>query len=168
MLFREQVAHTALLDPPLQPRRAFHGTFAPCQALSNQLLRALPFLRNKRPERQDYHQQFLCNVVSLPFLRTQTALINQFVTVHFSNCFSYRYCESVDLFKKRRAVATCQAIKKSSTKFAPSTTISNPSVTSLLLTIAKHCMANRLISLQQVISMLRLGKPLPHQRPLFS
>ena len=51
MLFREQVALTALLDRPLQLRRNFHGIFAPYQTLFDQLLRnavAQPFLRNKR------------------------------------------------------------------------------------------------------------------------
>ena len=112
MLFREQVTHTALIDPPLQPRRAIHGNSAPCQAPpavsgSDQLLRAL--LRNCRPRRQDYHQQFLRNAVSLPFLRNKLALINQFVTDHFSN---YRNCESVDLSKKVAGCRNMPSIKK--------------------------------------------------------
>ena len=103
MLFRDQVAHTVLLDLPLQPRRAFHGNFAPCHVLPGS-----------------------------------------------ANMSSHL------------------AIKKSSTKFAPNTAISSPSVTSLLLNIAKHCITNRLIGLQQEFSMLRLGKLLSHQRPLFT
>ena len=67
MLSRKQVAHTSVLDPPLQPRRAFHGNFALClKRLPDQLpcryevnAVALPYLRNKRPGRQDCRQQFL-------------------------------------------------------------------------------------------------------------
>ena len=67
---------TSLFQNHQAPRRAFHGNFTPCQALpavacSDQLLYAC--LRNKSPWRQDYHQQFLCNVLSLPFLRNKTA-----------------------------------------------------------------------------------------------
>ena len=95
---------------------------------------------------------------------TRKHLINQFVTIHFTN----RYCDSVDLSKIEAGCRNMPSYKKSSTKFAPSLAISGPSVTSLLLNIAKHYITNRLISLQQEFRMLRLGKLLPHQRPLFS
>ena len=69
--------------------------------------------------------------------------------------FSYRYCESTDLFKIEPGCRNMPSDKKnSSTKFAPRTAISSPSVTSLLLNIAKHCTTNRLISLQQECSIL--------------
>ena len=164
----------------MQPRRAFHGNFAPClERLSDQLLCryevtavALPFLRNKPPGRQDCRQQFLCRYEVA--LRNKTAA--QFVTVHF---FIYRNCNSTDLSKIEAGCRNMPIDKNSSTKFATRTANSSTSVTSLLLNIAKHCITillniakhcitNRLISLQQEFSMLCLGKLPPHQRQLFS
>ena len=129
MLFREQVAHTVLLDPPLQPRRAFNGNFASCQAPPAVALTSYfvpssgtSVQRGKTITSSSFVTLFLCRSSG-----TRQHLINQFVTVNFSN---YRYCESVDLFKIEAGCRNMPSDKKEHTKFAPSTTISSTSVTS--------------------------------------
>ena len=171
MLFREQVTHTALLEP--SPTRCNRGEPFTVILHPVRRRRLLPALTSyfvpssgtgvragKTITSSSFVTLFLCSSSG-----TRQHLINQFVTVHFSN---YRYCGSVDLSKTEAGCRNMPSNKKCSTKFSPSTDISSPSVTSLLLNMAKHCITNRLISLQQEFSMLRLGKLLPHQRPLFS
>ena len=93
MLVREQEAHTALLDTPLQPRRAFHGNFAPClERLSGQLLCRF-FGTSVRGDKTVVSSSF---VVTKLLSGTRQQPINQFVTDHF---FSFRYCESMGLSK---------------------------------------------------------------------
>ena len=155
MLFREQVAHTVLLDPRRNRGEPFTVILHPVRrrrflpALTSYFVHSsgTSVRRGKTITSSSFVTFFLCRSSG-----TRQHLINQFVTVHFSN---YRYCESVDLSKIE---AGCRNMPSNKNRAAQSLHQVRRSAALLLLRYClTYCITNRLISLQQEFSMLRLS-----------
>ena len=138
MLFREQVTHTTLLDPPLLMRRAFHGILHPVRrrrllpALASYFETLLPYRSSgtsvwRRWGGKTVTSSYFITLLLCRSSGTRQHLINQFVTVHFTN----RYCESADLSKIEAGCRNMPSDKKQQHKICASTSNSSNSVTSL-------------------------------------